>query len=367
MHHGVVVSDRRNVPSKYGSNICRRVPEKPSKCNTAHGMLMNLQGSVATTLYSGHEVRHRDEIVSKTGAGLFVNGGNPIYYTSKGNADDVSRKVQAVLRGNLNDLAGHHIVLKVSEESWSGIKYMRVDRTPLLASKFLTDTSSVDPASHIYAEAKASVATTWGNLDGWLYNLPGRMRAEQTSDRVDKLHPKHVEGVNSVGGTRKWSCPLLRFSFWSKVTREFSPLLPSPARTVRIFGNQQRNMLHGTRSHPTQFFASLYDKLANVITSNGFCYCVDWIDCMVARESTVDKDCTLLETIRSMYDSKFRTIKLLTKNDQVCTQQLDWPFVGGTMRDGSASPPRFSASQVPTETEQNTCNVLDRLPPFQYR
>jgi hypothetical protein len=34
---------------------------------------------------------------------------------------------------------------------------------------------------------------------------------------------------------------------------------------------------------------------------------------------------------------------------QVCTQQLDWPFVGGTMRDGSVSPDRFTAQQVPTE------------------
>jgi hypothetical protein len=35
------------------------------------------------------------------------------------------------------------------------------------------------------------------------------------------------------------------------------------------------------------------------------------------------------------------------------------------MRDGSVSVPRYSAPQVPTS--DGTCNVLDRIPPFQYR
>jgi hypothetical protein len=91
------------------------------------------------------------------------------------------------------------------------------------------------------------------------------------------------------------------------------------------------------------------------------------------------KECTLLETISSMYDRRFRTVKLLTQTDPVCTQQLDWPFIGGKMQDGSVSLPRYYHSgqpqqqqqqrqeQVPTESETNTCNVLDRLPVFQYR
>ena len=73
-------------------------------------------------------------------------------------------------------------------------------------------------------------------------------------------------------------------------------------------------MLHGTRSHPTQAFASLYGKLADVDTSNGFCFCVDSVDCMVEGSAG---ECTLLDTIRSMYDGRFRAAKLLTQNDQV--------------------------------------------------
>jgi hypothetical protein len=51
----------------------------------------------------------------------------------------------------------------------------------------------------------------------------------------------------------------------------------------------------------------------------------------------------------------------------VCTQQLDWPFVGGEMRDGMASALRYDGQvQVPTETVDKTCNVMDRLLQFQY-
>lgn len=121
-------------------------------------------------------------------------------------------------------------------------------------------------------------------------------------------------------------------------------------------------MLHGTRSHPTQLFSTLYDKLANVLTSNGFCFCVDSRDCQATGSGT----CSLLDTVRSMYDSKFRTTKLLTQSNSVCTQQLDWPFAGGLMRDLMTSQSRYDGQNA-TETAAGTCNVFDRLPPFQYR
>ncbi len=184
-----------------------------------------------------------------------------------------------MLRGHEDDLGGHHLVLKISKETWSGIKYMRVDKAPLVAVNPVPDNGEVDPAVNIYNRGVESLATTWGNLDGWLYNLAGNMRAEQTSMRVDALHPQ--QQLVPIG-SNKWSCPLRRMSFWSKVTESFSPLLPSPGRTAKLFGEASgRNMIHGTRSHPTQLFVSLYSKLANVMTSNGFCYCVNWRDCQV--------------------------------------------------------------------------------------
>jgi hypothetical protein len=39
---------------------------------------MDLQGHPVLSLYSGQVLRHCDEVVTKAGAGLFVQGGNPI-------------------------------------------------------------------------------------------------------------------------------------------------------------------------------------------------------------------------------------------------------------------------------------------------
>lgn len=131
-------------------------------------------------LCAGNVLVHRDNKVATVGAGLFVNGGNPVYYTSKGNAQDVANQVQAVLRGNLNDLGGHHIVLKVVFEAWSGMHYMRVDKAPLVSANGISrlrpmqDDIGIDPAYRIFENSKESTWTTWGDLDGWLYNLAGK-------------------------------------------------------------------------------------------------------------------------------------------------------------------------------------------------
>jgi len=81
-----------------------------------------------------------------------------------------------VLRGHGDDLAGHHLILKISKEAWSGARYMRVDRAPLAVSPLSAKTST-DPAVDTYLRGAGSLATTWGILDGWLYNLRGSMRS----------------------------------------------------------------------------------------------------------------------------------------------------------------------------------------------
>ena len=156
---------------------------------------------------------------------------------------------QAVLRSHLDDLAGHHIVLKITNSSTyfapSGFnKYMRIDRTPLTALPPLDAAQSSaadDPAVQTVRHSQRSWFTTWENLDGWLRNLPSAMRAEQLSFRVDALHPKGAAAGSS--GSRHWSCPLKRLSFWTRVSQAFSPLVPSPARAARLFGNAQVSLL----------------------------------------------------------------------------------------------------------------------------
>ena len=293
---GEMVSHRRNVPTRYATNLCKQLPKLPAKCTHPQGMLLGLQGLPLDSLYAGQVLRYKDELVAKTGAGLFWQGGNPIYYTAKGTSEEVARNVHAVLRGHLDDLGGHHLVLRIAKDAslhTNNQAFMHVHKAPLTAAS-----GNHDDVKALYAHSRVnSLLTTWGNLDGWLRNLRGNMRAEQILFRIDELYPitavpssssstatttKMQEEEKEDPFASRWSCPLQRLSFWSKVTKDFSPLVPSPVRAARLFGpSSSRNMLHGTRSHPTQLFSSLYDKLANVLTSNGFCYCVNWKDCQV--------------------------------------------------------------------------------------
>ena len=131
-----------------------------------------------------------------------------------------------MLRSHVDDLAGHHIVLKIVKDtaytSTGFNRFMRVDRTPLSSAGSLEvmkdrldKTASGDPSVDVYTQtAKAGgTATTWGTLDGWLRNLASTMRAEQITHKVDWLHPKTSQAVHSS----RWSCPLRRLSFWTQV------------------------------------------------------------------------------------------------------------------------------------------------------
>lgn len=362
--------DSLNVPPTTKSNLCRMAPELPGQCEWQQGMLMlGMQGSEHADLYVDANFKYREDAAASSmamqGAGLFVRGGNPIYYTMKGSANDISQKLHSILRNSLDDIAGDHIVFRLAKDENTLQPYMYVHRTPL-ASNLQVDnatmSNSYDPIETLYILSKLSQRQTGGNR-GWLYNLESEMRAEQA--QVDKLYAAATESSSSSNNNNQqegqWACPLLRFAFWSKVVQDFSPLVPSPVRAARLFGTEERGSLlpRGMRSHPTQLFSSLYDRLANVLTSNGFCYCVDPTDCQVPHATASNNNnCTLLETIRSLYDQRYRSITLLQKKNATCMQQLDWPFEAGMMRDSSIHAGRNDPNEA--------CNVLNRLPPFQY-
>lgn len=318
-----------NVPSTFETNVCRLKPAASADlCSKGtHGMLLGLSGSTQKSLYTDAEIVYRDSIVASAGAGLFLQGGNPIYYTFKGSADELANEaLHAVLRSHKDDLGGHHVVLRLEIDQSSGDPILRVDRLPLTspgsssASQPDYDRSAQDPVEFLYEVSKYSFLQPGGN-NGWLQNLPGNMRFEQA--KVDELYPPPTQKYNAEG---QWSCPLLRIAFWSQVVEGFSPLVPSPVRAALLFGHPNYNMIHGTRSHPTQEFRSLYSRLANVHTSNGFCYCLDVEQCQVKHNA--GGECTLLETLQSLYDQKFRTATVLTNSTSVCKASLPcFPFL----------------------------------------
>ena len=90
-----------NVPGAYDTNLCSKYPEDVRTCGSGkHGMLLGLQGSWQEDLYRDSPVLFMNEVVAKAGAGLFLQGGNPLYYTAKGTSEDLAKQVHAVLWGH---------------------------------------------------------------------------------------------------------------------------------------------------------------------------------------------------------------------------------------------------------------------------
>jgi hypothetical protein len=126
-------------------------------------------------------------------------------------------------------------------------------------------------------------------------------------------------------------------------------------------------MMHGTRAHPTQVTRALGEgDLSTMHTTNGFCFCSNPAECVVPKgkwgdasdsDATVDDSelCGLWHTISSLVDRKQR--RAVDLNPNPCASQLDWPFVNGTLRDGTPTLGREKAA---------ACNLYDRLPKFRY-
>lgn len=249
--------------------------------------------------------------------------------------------IHGILKQSPYDLGGHHVVFRVTSDPITGEKFMRVDRTPLAAipvpekgssTKSATTGISGDPAAYILDESTAS-SKTHGSF-GWLNNLGPTMRQEATL--LSTLYPFHEKNRSNT----RWLCPLRRMAFWSSISGDFNPLVPSPVRSARLFGSLQ--MTHGTRSHPTQLFSSL-GRLANVLTTNGFCFCTREDDCLVS--SADPGACTLADVISSLYDQKYRLPRMLSPSS--CKMQLDWPYEEGTMRDGMPKSSRLVLPLLP--------------------
>lgn len=169
-------------------------------------------------LYIDVPVVHTDSGWNSDGIGMFKDGGNKWYQSEKVSQEENFQ--HGIIKQNKFELGGHHIVLKVKLDA-KNVPYMMVDRTPL-TSPHTTNEKEIWNSSLFSQD-------THGNT-GWLRNLEPIMRSEKS--RMDILYPFHQPGQSN----KKWSCPLRRIAFWSRVVDDdvFSPLVPSPPRSVPI-------------------------------------------------------------------------------------------------------------------------------------
>jgi hypothetical protein len=101
----------------YDNNLCVHKPIIPSECKHMQGMLGGRQGVTmatdATNLYTDVTPRHANSKLLRTavGMGLFVAGGNKMYSAEKTSENDAL--YHGIMKQNVEDLGGQHIVFKV--------------------------------------------------------------------------------------------------------------------------------------------------------------------------------------------------------------------------------------------------------------
>jgi hypothetical protein len=327
------IANKGNVPANMPTNICQLYTPRRSdaKCDWPQGLLGGYKGVPITDLYNEINSLCTEQPLCSTGMGLFVRGGNPLY--SSGWQTLSENNKPGFMKVSPLDLGGHHIVLKISAQ-----KGIYVDRVPLMHS--YTRKSEL---AHTTAILKSQLSNKTHGDYGWL-------RSVRTAWEQESVKATTIRTATRPGG---WFCPLTLHSRWNALNRYQDTVVPSPSRSARLFAN----LTGGLSSHPTQPATILQNsRFAKIYTSNGYCLCNNASKCQVPRDHA---DCGLTDTISSTFDQHWRTVVELDPPSARCKQQLDWPFEGGTLRDGMVSPADTANTQP--------CYITDRLPRFQIR
>lgn len=282
------------------SNLCAKAPPIESSCKNQHGMLQaQNDGRPVGDTYE------KQTWVGGLPAGLYSN---PLFQ-SKAPTSGPSN-----LALSPRDIGGHYIRMGVVTTR-GGAYTLAIQAMPLGS----------------YSDALGSVAYSLGlsSNNAWVR----QMNPSMETDNLRTLYPSSV--------CKSWDCPLRRRAFYMGADANFRPSVPDPLRT---------QILYGTRAHPTQKATPMpmvIDQTTSAVlgvfyTSNGFCAC------MVPP-------CNCATDIPALVGQWTSSAVIPTH----CNESLDWPHVGGVLRDGSFTRQRWS--------RLTPCGILDRLPTFQYR
>jgi hypothetical protein len=331
-------SSDRIVDDGQQNNLCSKTPRGNLTCVHKQGTLAGPGSPIDSVYQYIDNARQRLVVTSAEGTnplgdipegGLFVeprhaafNGGR--HSTSAGNA--------GTIRVDQFDIAGHHVRYVVDS---LGLKVSEV----LLGSYPDLDT----------AEKHTSDDIEWLLIDEV---------AETTTATPDIF--KRLTWTD-------WVCPLRQQQFLQGIEPEMVRFGSAKFESTRFgmhFPDQRRAAVafkknnRGKPYHPTQKAgkASLVAD-AKYHSGNGVCACThtEYDRCKFQVVST--DVCGFTDTVASLHDTSWRQSQVLQGGE--CTDQMDWPFTGGTMRDGSEMP----LSQI----NGSTCGLFGRLPTYSYR
>jgi hypothetical protein len=149
-----------------------------------------------------------DEEIAEVGRGLFMLGGNPLYYTAKGMEKEVVEQMHRVMKMNSGELGGHHVLMVVGTDGG-----MYVQRTPLSGRMVWRNTLPKAGVSSLLDAVEESLPT-----QKWLAGVQLQMLKEDILIR--KLYPKKGTAL-PTDGLKHWSCPLRRLGFWNNLPGNF--------------------------------------------------------------------------------------------------------------------------------------------------
>lgn len=334
-----------NVDSRSPYNLCKHSLVEDTVCQHTQGMLGGTDGMpsedapVDGDLFTLHEF---DKIP--------VGDGGPF-----GNVLLAGRDSDyGFVRFSVGHIGGHQLGLMISNGT------MRVTKMPL---------------KRMPVGARMSVWDT-NDVREWVETWNASMDEDDMQYVAAMKDVGYVQGTDANGRPiLGWDCPLRRRAYYSGGVKGFRPSLPSARRSHRLFKDVNGNR----HAHPTQRHMDASGQFGRYLTTNGFCFCpmseeVSPDMCSVRMDVGGNHSCSLFSTVKAIKGESWgrsHTFRPKTADNEykTCSVQLDWPFVAGTLRDGS-SLLRTDVDDTmwngASDIEARRCHVLDRIPDFAY-
>jgi len=297
-------------------NVCNLLARKNATCMHQQGMLGGWDGAAAPDLYLYADLGDFPE----SAGGLFIEPRSDVLRVPF----TTTRQQYGVVSFHAGDITGHHLRFKVD-----ALGVLRLDNI------FLKSHTTVASAAMMPSMSQPQ----WFTFD------------EQLE------HTRNMQREPVQPATVSWDCPLKQRMYLSAKEARFHPTAPSARRAQIMF-----SLLHGTRRvHPTQDTTSGAALAPHAMfTANGVCLCQTWSQCRM-RISTLDGSCSFRDTVDSFKAGAEERQSKFIQSDKCLHAQDDWPYTGGTMRDGSVLPKTERAA------DSEECSRVQRLHEFKFQ
>ena len=354
------------------SNVCLLKPTAaggPSgvSCKHRQGLLGGGSGTASPGAEHAnlYEYANASKIDDREPGGLFVLPQRAVFRTPVFAASNV-RVEKNFLNLNTLDIGGHQMHFVVSS---SGVLHLYdlvlagAAAGGAVARK--QEVNALMAGAVFGAKKSADAAESTATLHRW---LAWDIQAEHLNETAHEPDMPSAEAAAQV--PLHWACPLKQRLYLSgQAGAHFRPSLPNSRRAATMF---QHHSVDKRRSNSVQAagMAKDYVNAAAIKTSNGFCFCDSPASCQ--HKIGGNELCSLSQTVEALSLNQGRWHKSKVDKGSLagtCVEQVDWPYTGGQLRDGSfIGQGKWAYDKAgPDGARVSQCNLLDRMHDFEYR